>query len=332
MRRAILTIALAVLVLSPLATVQVAAQEATPAACAPASRDEMTATALDWYRAIGDRDLSRFDDLMTPGTVYRSATSGDSTGVEFPRGLYQSALDGFSNLVYEPADIAAAGDHVAVRFTASGNHTGDFHGAAPTGKTVTWDGIGIMRFECGRIAETWMEIDQVSRMWQIGTAADVPVVRSRLDSGHRDAAGTVATPPACPPADEREASQVLFLWLEVWSTGDTALLDGLLTGDDGDAGVGDDLAASVMAYRAAIPDLGDEIELVIADGDLVVARWTATGTMTGEFDGVPPSGGPIRYAGITMLRLECGRIAQAWSESDQATMLDQMGADWRAEP
>ena len=44
----------------------------------------------------------------------------------------------------------------------------------------------------------------------------------------------------------------------------------------------------VAALRAAFPDLHMTIEDQIAEGDRVVTRWTARGTHTGEFQGIPP--------------------------------------------
>ena len=46
----------------------------------------------------------------------------------------------------------------------------------------------------------------------------------------------------------------------------------------------------VAALRAAFPDLHMTIEDQIAEGDRVVTRWTARGTHTGEFHGIPPTG------------------------------------------
>ena len=56
--------------------------------------------------------------------------------------------------------------------------------------------------------------------------------------------------------------------------------------------------------REAFPDLHFEIEEMIAEGDTVVARWTLTGTHTGPFLGVAPTGRKIRVGGMSMDHLE----------------------------
>ncbi len=54
----------------------------------------------------------------------------------------------------------AEGDLVATRWKFTAIHTGDFMGAAPTGKQVTWTGVQIDRFEDGKIVESWVDWDK----------------------------------------------------------------------------------------------------------------------------------------------------------------------------
>ena len=77
---------------------------------------------------------------------------------------------------------------------------------------------------------------------------------------------------------------------------------------------------------SAFPDLVRTVEDIVAEGDKVVARWTAAGTHTGEFQGIPPSGNYARSSGITIFRIADGRIVEEWSESDLLGLLQQIGA------
>jgi steroid delta-isomerase-like uncharacterized protein len=79
-------------------------------------------------------------------------------------------------------------------------------------------------------------------------------------------------------------------------------------------------------YLAAFPDTRMVIEDQVVKGDEVVTRWTATGTHKGELMGMPPSGKHVRVAGITIDRLEGGKIVEYWSSFDQLGMLRQLGA------
>ena len=77
--------------------------------------------------------------------------------------------------------------------------------------------------------------------------------------------------------------------------------------------------------KKAFPDLDRRIEDLVAEGDKVVARWTATGTNTGEFQGMPPTGRTATSSGITIFRIADGRIVEEWSESDMLGLLQQLG-------
>ncbi|HEY7537960.1 MAG TPA: ester cyclase [Gaiellaceae bacterium] len=89
-------------------------------------------------------------------------------------------------------------------------------------------------------------------------------------------------------------------------------------------------AAGHRAYSeamiSAFPDLERTIVDLVAEGDKVVARWTATGTNTGPFQGMPPSGKRATSSGITVFRVADGRIVEEWSESDMLGLLQQIGA------
>jgi predicted ester cyclase len=74
------------------------------------------------------------------------------------------------------------------------------------------------------------------------------------------------------------------------------------------------------------PDLEKTVDDLVGEGDKVVARWTTWGTHTGSFQGIPPTGRRVSLTGITIFRLEEGRIVEEWSESDTLGLLQQIGA------
>ena len=75
----------------------------------------------------------------------------------------------------------------------------------------------------------------------------------------------------------------------------------------------------------AFPDLERRIDDIVAADDKVVVRWTAEGTNTGEFQGMPPTGKYAKSSGITIFRIADGRIVEEWSESDMLGLLQQLG-------
>ncbi len=79
-------------------------------------------------------------------------------------------------------------------------------------------------------------------------------------------------------------------------------------------------------YRAAFPDLNVTIEHQCAEGDTVCTRWTARGTHQGEFWGVAPTGREVTVSGITMDRIQDGRMVESWTNWDTLGLLQQLGA------
>lgn len=70
----------------------------------------------------------------------------------------------------------------------------------------------------------------------------------------------------------------------------------------------------MMAFREAFPDLGfSGTADLIAEGDFVVGRWEGG------------SGRRMRFSGVTVLRLENGKIAEEIGLDDGVTALQQLG-------
>jgi steroid delta-isomerase-like uncharacterized protein len=85
----------------------------------------------------------------------------------------------------------------------------------------------------------------------------------------------------------------------------------------------------VVRYRRAFPDVVATVHDLIAEGDLVAARFTATGTHAGELRGIAPTGREVRMSGISMYRLRDGRIVEEWEGMCRLGMLEQIGANVR---
>ena len=68
-------------------------------------------------------------------------------------------------------DQIAEGDKLVVRNTVTGTHLGEYMGIAPTGRSVSYDEIFILRFAGGRIAETWGVVDVLGQLRQLGAIA-----------------------------------------------------------------------------------------------------------------------------------------------------------------
>ena len=82
----------------------------------------------------------------------------------------------------------------------------------------------------------------------------------------------------------------------------------------------------VDMYKTAFPDMSATVEDVIAEGDKVVSRVTIRGTHQGageEF--VPPTGRRIEVQGLSLHRIEDGKIVEEWNSYDNLSILQQLG-------
>ena len=80
-----------------------------------------------------------------------------------------------------------------------------------------------------------------------------------------------------------------------------------------------------MMFRTAFPDLTYTVEDVIAEGDKVVQRLTAHGTMTGAFQGLAATGKQATWTETHIVRLENDKIVERWANVDRVGMLQQLG-------
>ncbi|MFN8466356.1 MAG: ester cyclase [Caldilineaceae bacterium] len=78
-------------------------------------------------------------------------------------------------------------------------------------------------------------------------------------------------------------------------------------------------------YRKAFPDLKYTVEDVIAEGDRVVTRWTATGTQQGAFRLLAPTGNRVKWSGVTIWQVRDGKILTAWLDQNTAGLAEQLG-------
>ncbi len=75
----------------------------------------------------------------------------------------------------------------------------------------------------------------------------------------------------------------------------------------------------------AFPDFHYTIEDMIAEGDKVVVRWTASLTHKGVFEGLPPTGKRAVVQGIYIHRLAGGKMVEDWAIRDTLGLLQQLG-------
>ena len=97
------------------------------------------------------------------------------------------------------------------------------------------------------------------------------------------------------------------------------IMPGIPTGMEG-------AKAAHRIMLVGFPDYQTIIDDLVAEGDKVAARITMSGTNTGNFMGIPPTGKHVSFTGIYIARIANGKIVEHWGEEDSISLLQQLGA------
>jgi steroid delta-isomerase-like uncharacterized protein len=117
-----------------------------------------------------------------------------------------------------------------------------------------------------------------------------------------------------------------------WNTGDLSVIEELYAPEfvfhqeDGGAIEGVEAFKQwVQVIHTAFPDIKYTIEAMYADGDKVATRYSATGTHTGDFRGLPPTGKSFNLTGHMIHRIRDGQKIEGWGVWDTVGLLISLG-------
>ena len=131
--------------------------------------DQNAATARRVYDEVwGQGNLDLIDEVCTEDYVGHDPILGD-TDREASKRAIEQYRNAFPDLKFEVDDVIADGDKVVVRWHATGTFENELMGFSPNhepGQPI--EGIGIDRFEDGKIAEAWGQWDTLQFMRDIG--------------------------------------------------------------------------------------------------------------------------------------------------------------------
>jgi steroid delta-isomerase-like uncharacterized protein len=114
-------------------------------------------------------NMSLADKFLAPDFVEREelppGVPRGREGVKQLTAMFRSAFPDFKATI---DDIIAEGDKVVIRQTWTGTHKGEFMGMPPTGKSISFEEIAIMRFAEGKNVDLWGQSDSMGMMQQLG--------------------------------------------------------------------------------------------------------------------------------------------------------------------
>ncbi len=79
-------------------------------------------------------------------------------------------------------------------------------------------------------------------------------------------------------------------------------------------------------FEVVFPDVQATIDAIVVEGDLVVARFTWSGTHKGELFGIPASNVKVTWTGTDWWRIENGKLAEHWDVVDWSGLIQQIKA------
>lgn len=326
MRRLMLLFAL--LMATGLTATLALAQDTTPVAspdagCDPVPEEENEATAMRWFDEVLNRgDLGVIDDIIAADADHEGPTIFPaSRNAEETKQILASIRIAYPDIQYTVDDIISSEDLVVIRWTATGIHEAEFHGMPASGEQETWTGINIFQVACGQIVQSWAAVDGLSQFDQ-GSPSDI-------------SATPAATPAVlageCLDGAPEENTAVALNYLDVWNSHDVRLFDDITHPNivhhwgHGEDTIGTDALKTKMGtFITAFPDMAISFDEVIVEDDYVVIRWTVTGTQTGQFLELEPSGVEVTWTGININRISCGQVVESWSEADGLGIREQL--------
>ena len=124
---------------------------------------------------------------------------------------------------------------------------------------------------------------------------------------------------------------VVFRWLAAGDAGDFDAFDQLLHPDvvvHAPVGLSTTKIEEEKAVwkdaLAAMPDLRHDVQEVVVDGDVEMARVVVTGTMADSFAGIEGAGSSFRIDQAVITHLRDGKVIEAWEIADIAALRAQV--------
>jgi len=125
-------------------------------------------TVLRFFHGTHSGNIDVIDETVSPNIVTHGFPGHSPQSIAEYKQFFRDFGSGFTNMGYKILSALAEGDRVAVRFSIAVDHTGEYLSIAPTGKRVEFEGMVLYRLDHGLIVETWLHLDGLSFMSQIG--------------------------------------------------------------------------------------------------------------------------------------------------------------------
>ena len=129
-------------------------------------------------------------------------------------------------------------------------------------------------------------------------------------------------------------AEFMHRWFEeVWNNQNEAAISEMFAEDGVGHGLGPEPIVGPESFKvfhrafvSAYPDLKVQVEDTVVEGDKIAVRCRVTGSHDGHGIGVAPTNQPVEFTGMVIVRVNDGKIVEAWNEFNFMEMYKQVGA------
>ena len=136
------------------------------------SEQALTAAIGRYNDAWNAHDLDAIMAMHAPGMVFDNHTAGEAAAGEEVRGHIGAIFETWPDIAFPTRRLYVREGLVVQEWTATATHAKEMRRgelrAAPTGRTVQWDGLDVIPFEDGLVKRKDVYSDSVSILRQVG--------------------------------------------------------------------------------------------------------------------------------------------------------------------
>jgi predicted ester cyclase len=131
------------------------------------AQDQATAIHRFYEECLNQHQSGILAEIFTPDAVFH-APNGDANGLAAIQQTVDRVHAMFPDHRFVVEDVVIQGDKGAARWSMTATNTAPLGGIPPTGRAITQRAIVFYRFKENKIAESWVQLDQVGVLRQIG--------------------------------------------------------------------------------------------------------------------------------------------------------------------
>jgi steroid delta-isomerase-like uncharacterized protein len=299
------------------------------------TREETTALFARRQDALNRHDVAGLATLFAENCVVESPTAGGVVqGLPTVEAIDRAWVTGFPDVVLATEGLLIEGDQVAWIVRAAGTDTGGFMGLPPTGRAFALPIVMLSTLHDRRILRERRIYDFTGMLVQIGIlkARATGSLTAPLARSAAPASESARRPSDTSHMTREDIVHLLTRWHEAWARHDVALiaeqhagtclmdshLEGPVTGRAA-------IRRVYEAWFAAFPDGSQVSEAVLIDDERVAEMAMVSGTDTGGFLGLPPTGKPFRLPVVWLFTVGAGHFEYVRPIYDFTGMLVQIG-------